>query len=64
MAKSVFRSEPFLHMGLATIFQEQELRKPYVHVEACSKDPPRVNLSGHRGQKEMTSSELHFQLSP
>lgn len=51
MAKSLFRPEPFLHVGLATIFREQELQNPYVHIEACSENPPRVKLSGHRGAK-------------
>lgn len=51
MTKSVFELQ--LNTGLASVFQAQGLQNPYIHIETCSKDPPRVNLSGHSRQKEI-----------
>lgn len=51
MAKSVFESQ--LNTGLASVFQVLGLQNPYIHIEACSKDPPSVNLPEHRRQKEI-----------
>lgn len=53
MAKFMFELQP--NIGSPSVFQAWGVQNPYIHIEACSKSPPKVNFSGHREKKDITN---------